>query len=59
MPLTDVTISVNSQVNGGTASTWTCDNGGPSGSTGANGDGSSTATNLEPVVIHCTITVDP
>jgi hypothetical protein len=59
MPLTDLTISLNSQVNGGTASSWTCDNGGPNGSTGANGDGSSTASDLEPVEIHCTIIIDP
>jgi hypothetical protein len=59
MPLTNVTISVNSQVDGGTASSWECDNGGPDGSTGANGDGSSTATDLEPVELHCTITIDP
>jgi hypothetical protein len=58
-PLTDITVSVNSQVDGGTSSTISCDNGGPSGSTGANGDGSATATDLEPNIYTCTITVDP
>jgi hypothetical protein len=58
-PLTDLSISVNSQVDGGTASTITCDNGGPNGSTGANGDGSASASNLRPGTYNCTIVVDP
>jgi hypothetical protein len=58
-PLTDITVSVNSQVDGGTASTISCTNGGPSGSTGANGDGSATATDLEPNTYVCTVVVDP
>jgi hypothetical protein len=58
-PLTDLTVSVNSQVDGGTASTIDCTNGGPSGSTGADGDGSVTATDLEPNTYVCTVVVDP
>jgi hypothetical protein len=62
-PLTDITASVNSQVDGGTSSTITCvdSNGGTvaSGSTGANGDGSATASNLEPGTYTCTVVVDP
>ena len=47
-PLTNVTISVDSQVVGGTASKMSC-NGGATVNTGANGDGStSTLTDLEP-----------
>jgi hypothetical protein len=61
-PLTNVTVSVNSQVDGGTASDIDC---GPAGnaSTGANGDGSLTIPDLQPtaptVTVTCTITVDP
>jgi Prealbumin-like fold domain len=58
-PLTNLSISVDSQVDGGTASTITCDNGGPNGSTGANGDGSASASNLRPGTYSCTIVVDP
>jgi hypothetical protein len=58
-PLTDITVSINSQVDGGTASTIACTGGGPNGSTGANGDGSATATDLEPGTYTCTIVVDP
>jgi hypothetical protein len=61
-PLTDVTVSVDSQVPGGTASTISCDDG-TSGSTGADGDGSVTVEDLEPthpaVTLTCTITIDP
>jgi hypothetical protein len=45
-PLTDISVSVNSQVDGGTASTIDC--GVASGSTGANGDGTVTKTDLPP-----------
>jgi Prealbumin-like fold domain len=61
-PLTDVTVSVDSQVDGGTASVIDC---GPAGSTttGANGDGSLNVDDLEPTApdatVTCTITVDP
>jgi hypothetical protein len=62
-PLTDITASVNSQIDGGTASTITCvDANGTivaSGSTGANGDGSATASDLEPGTYTCTLVVDP
>jgi hypothetical protein len=58
-PLTDITVSVNSQVDGGTASTITCTPAGPSGSTGANGDFSGTTTDLEPGTYTCVIVVDP
>jgi prealbumin domain-containing protein len=56
-PLTDITVSVDSQVDGGTASTIDCVV--ASGSTGANGDGSLTASDLEPGTYTCTIVVDP
>jgi hypothetical protein len=61
-PLTDLTVAVDSQVNGGTASTISCVQGSTtvaSGSTGANGDGSASATNLEPGTYTCTVVVDP
>jgi hypothetical protein len=61
-PLTNVTVSVDSQVDGGTASTINCGSAG-SGSTGANGDGSVEIEDLEPTApdatVVCTITVDP
>ena len=62
-PLTDITVSVNSQVDGGTASTITCKNSSDgtvaSGTTSANGDGSTTASDLEPGTYTCTVVVDP
>ena len=62
-PLTNITVSVNSQVDGGTASTIECvasdDTSVASGSTGANGDGSVTASNLPPDTYTCTVLVDP
>jgi hypothetical protein len=66
-PLTDITVSVNSQVDGGTASTIECKNanGDPvaSGSTGPNGDGSLEVTDRPPTApaatLVCTIMVDP
>jgi hypothetical protein len=65
-PLTDVTVSVDSLVDGGTASTISCeDSEGTiySGSTGANGDGSLTVEDLLPtdptVTLTCEIVVDP
>jgi hypothetical protein len=56
-PLTDVTVSVDSQVNGGTSSTITC--GSSSASTDPTGDGSLTLSNNEPGSITCTIVIDP
>lgn len=58
-PLTDVSISVNSQVDGGTKTIVDCDNNALDGTTGANGDGTFSTTNEEPQVIQCTITIDP
>ena len=62
-PLTNVTVSVDSIVPGGTASTMTCtrSNGAVvgAGATGAGGDGSLTLPNLVPDVYTCTINVDP
>jgi Prealbumin-like fold domain len=57
IPLTDITISVNSQVNGGTASTIDCD--GVTGSTDPDGDGSVTRLNLQPGTYTCEVVVDP
>ena len=62
-PLTNLTVSVNSQVDGGTASTIDCvdsaDSSVASGSTGANGDGSTSASDLEPDTYTCTVVIDP
>jgi hypothetical protein len=58
-PLTDLSVTVNSQVDGGTASTVTCTPDGPSGSTGANGDGTFSDTNLVPGTYTCTVVIDP
>ena len=58
-PLTDLAVSVNSQVDGGTASTVSCTNGGPSGSTGTNGDGTFSTTDLGPNTYVCTVVIDP
>jgi hypothetical protein len=58
-PLTNLTVSIDSQVVGGTASTVDCDNNALDLTTGAGGDGSVTASNQEPQTIHCTIVVDP
>jgi Prealbumin-like fold domain len=62
-PLTNITASVDSQIDGGTSSTITCVDGNgntiASGSTGANGDGSATASDLEPGTYTCTVVVDP
>jgi hypothetical protein len=58
-PLTNLTVSIDSQVVGGTASTVDCDNDALDLTTGAGGDGSVTASNQEPQTITCTIVVDP
>jgi hypothetical protein len=63
-PKTDITVSVNSQVEGGTSSTITCTDSenktiaGPK-STGENGDGSVSATDLLPGEYTCTVNIDP
>jgi hypothetical protein len=51
-------MSVNSQVDGGTASTIDC-GGGATGSTDANGDGSVSRNDLEPGTYTCTVVIDP
>jgi hypothetical protein len=56
-PLTDLTVSVDSQVPGGTNSTITCD--GEEFTTDTNGDGSLTLNDLPPGTYDCTIVVDP
>lgn len=65
-PLTDVTVSVDSQVDGGTASTIVCtdaDGNVYNGSTGAGGDGSLTVDDLLPtdptVTLTCEVVIDP
>ena len=55
-PLTDFTVSVNSQVDSGTASTTTC--GSSSASTDPNGDGSLALSDLQPSTVTCTIVID-
>lgn len=61
MPLTDITVSVDSLIDGGTASTIECVAGEPDPDkvTDANGDGSLTLENLQPGEYVCTIVVDP
>ncbi len=63
VPLTDITVSINSEVVGGTASTVVCkasDNSTiASGSTDSSGDGTVSATGLKPDTYTCTIVVDP
>jgi uncharacterized surface anchored protein len=56
-PLTDLTVSVDSQVDGGTKSTIDC--GAGVVNTGANGDGSTTRADLPPGTYTCTIVIDP
>ena len=56
-PLTNLTVSVDSQVDGGTASTIDCD--GVTASTGPNGDGSLSRIDLAPGTYNCTIVIDP
>jgi hypothetical protein len=68
-PKTDITVTVNSQVDGGTSSTINCARTVPappnppavtwSGSTGANGDGTVTQTDLLPGTYQCTVVIDP
>jgi hypothetical protein len=63
-PLTNLSVAVDSQVDG-TASTIVCTGPAPgtgtvaSGSTGANGDGSVAASNLQPGTYTCTVVIDP
>jgi Prealbumin-like fold domain len=55
-PLTNVTVSVDSQVPGGTSSTIDC---GTAGSAGPGDDITLNANDLEPGTINCTIVIDP
>jgi hypothetical protein len=60
-PLTDLTVSVDSLIVGGTSSTIECVPGlpDPDFTTPASGDGSLTLSNLEPQTVTCTIVIDP
>jgi hypothetical protein len=58
-PLTNLTVSVDSQVDGGTASTINCGDPGDPVSTGANGDGSKSKVDLAPGTYTCTVIIDP
>jgi uncharacterized surface anchored protein len=59
-PLTDITVSVDSQVDGGTASTIDCVlDSADSDVDGVNGDVSLTLEDLEPGEYTCTIVIDP
>lgn len=55
-PLTNLTVSVDSQVPGGTSSTIDC---GSAGSAGPGDDISLSAPNLAPQTVTCTIVIDP
>ena len=57
-PLTNITVSVDSQVDGGTASTITCTGKAPA-QTDTNGDGSVSLSNLSPGTYVCEVVVDP
>jgi hypothetical protein len=57
MPLTNIVITVDSQVDGGTASVIDCD--GTISNTDPNGDGGQTHNDLEPGTYTCTVVVDP
>ncbi|GAA1786525.1 hypothetical protein GCM10009748_21190 [Agromyces lapidis] len=62
MPLTNITVTVDSQIDGGTASTIECtptDDPGFDEVTDANGDGSLTLSDRQPGVYVCTVVVDP
>ncbi|MEV1131484.1 prealbumin-like fold domain-containing protein [Agromyces sp. NPDC049794] len=62
MPLTNITVSVDSQIPGGTASTIDCDAAADppfEATTGTGGDGSLTKSNLLPGTYTCVIIIDP
>jgi Prealbumin-like fold domain len=61
VPLTNVTVSVDSQVDGGTASTVECVEADPDPdmTTGENGDGELALSDLAPQTLTCTIVIDP
>jgi Putative transposase of IS4/5 family (DUF4096) len=62
-PLTNLSVAVDSQVDGGTASTINCVDSASStiasGSSGANGDASASASDLRPGTYTCTVVIDP
>jgi hypothetical protein len=59
-PLTNLSVVVDSQIDGGTASTMVCTPpGGTPTATGPNGDGTLALTNLLPDTYTCTIVIDP
>jgi hypothetical protein len=59
-PLTNLSVVVDSQVDGGTASTMVCNPpGGAPTATGPNGDGTLALTNLLPGTYTCTVVIDP
>ena len=58
IPLTNVTVTVDSQIDGGTASSIDCGTDG-NATTAANGDGSLVMNDKEPTTITCVIVVDP
>lgn len=59
IPLTNITMSVDSQVPGGTSSTITCAPAAPVASNASTGDGSLTRTNLMPGNYTCTVVINP
>jgi hypothetical protein len=59
-PLTNLSVVVDSQIDGGTASTMVCTPpGGTPTATGPNGDGTLALTDLVPGTYTCTIVIDP
>jgi hypothetical protein len=59
-PLTNLSVAVDSQIDGGTASTMVCTPpGGTPTATGPNGDGTLALTDLVPGTYTCTIVIDP
>ena len=62
VPLTDITVSVNSQIDGGTFSSVDCE---PTATdpdlplTSGTGDGTVTVSNLQPGTYVCTVVIDP
>ena len=58
-PLTNLTVTVDSQVDGGTASTINCGDPGDPVSTDPNGDGSKSKPNLPPGTYTCVVVIDP
>jgi hypothetical protein len=57
MPLTNIKVLVDSQIDGGTASVITC--GTATANTDSVGDGSLEVNNLQPGTVNCSIVIDP